>query len=272
MIKEIILSVSLLVGCFSHGQGWLPSGSRSMSMGNASVALNDAWSFFNNPGALGELEEFQAGLSYENRFLLKELQTQAAVVAVPLKTGVISLGGHMYGYDQFRSYKGGLGYSMALGENLFAGVQLNYQGIRLNENYGSTGKLTAEAGLNFHINTKWKVGVSVFNLGRQKLAAYADDRFSTIMRLGTSYAFSDKFLLAAEIEKDLEHKPRMKVGMDYQLVNNFFWRMGFATARPEFSFGFSYHFKQLYLDLGSSYDQILGWSPNFSLTYVLNKD
>lgn len=272
MIRSCFIALIVLLPLGSMAQGWLPSGSRSMSMGNASVTLTDVWGYFNNPAATAGVRELQAGISYENRFLLKELQTQAVAVAIPLKTGVLSAGGHMYGYTQFRSYKGGLGYSMPLGEKLFAGVQLNYEGIQLNENYGSRNSMTAEAGILAELTSKWKVGVSVFNLGRQKLSDYEDDRFSTIMRLGTSYMFSKKFLLAAEFEKDLEYKSRIKVGMDYEIVDKFFWRMGFATARSEFSFGFSYHFKKIYLDLGSSYDQILGWSPNFSLTYVKSKE
>jgi hypothetical protein len=255
----------------ASSQGWYPAGARSMSMANASVSHSDVWSYFNNPGSVAEIEELQAGLSYENRFLLKELQTQALAVAIPLKIGVISIGGHMYGYNQFRSYKGGIGYSMKLGEKLSAGVQMNYQGLSLNQNYGSRSSVTAEVGLYSRINDSWSFGASVINLGRSRLAEFEDDRFSTLMRLGTSYSFSRKVLISMEIEKDLDHKPRFKTGLEYTIVDEFFIRGGFATARPEFTFGFGYDFKIVRLDLGSSYDQILGWSPNFSLIYVGKK-
>ena len=58
----------------SVAQGWMPVGSRSNSMGNASVALTDVWAFHHNPAGLSELKNIHGGISYENRFLLKELQ------------------------------------------------------------------------------------------------------------------------------------------------------------------------------------------------------
>lgn len=270
-MRVAISIVSLLIAFTGNTQGWLPSGSRSMSLGNASSTFNDVWAYYNNPGAIGALEKLSVGLSYENRFLLKELQTQGLVAAIPLKVGVISVGGHMYGYNQFRSYKAGAGYSMALSEKLYAGVQLNYQGISLNENYGTKNTLTGEAGIYCKFNEKWKLGVSVFNLGRTKLSEFEDDRFSTIMRIGSSYAFSKKLLVALEFEKDLENDLRIKTGIEYNITEAFFARGGFATARSEMSFGFGYKFKVIQLDLGSSYDQILGWSPNFSITYQAKK-
>lgn len=266
-MNKLLIIISFLASITCYGQGWLPSGSRSMSMGNASSTLNDVWAFYNNPGALGDVSALSVGVSYENRFLLKELQTQGVAAAIPLKVGVVSVGGHMYGYDQFRSYKAGAGYSMALSEKIYAGVQINYQGIRLNENYGSKNTLTGEAGLYFKFNDNWKMGVSVFNVGRAKLAEYEDDRFSTIMRLGSSYSFSEKVLVCLEFEKDLENELRIKTGIEYQILKAFYARGGFATSRTELSFGFGYRFKVIQLDLGSSYDQILGWSPNFALTY-----
>ena len=214
-MRNGLILLALLISIPTFGQGWLPSGSRSMSMGNASATFNDVWAHYNNPGAIGAVEELTAGVSYENRFLLRELQTQGLVVAVPLKVGVISVGGHMYGYNQFRSYKAGAGYSMALSEKIYAGVQLNYQGIALNENYGTKNTLTGEAGLYCKFNERWKLGVSVFNLGRARLADFEDDRFTTVMRLGSSYSFSKKLIVALEFEKDLEYDLRIKTGIEY---------------------------------------------------------
>lgn len=253
-------------------QGWLPSGGKSMSMSNASVSVFDEWAHFNNPGAVGASDQVMVGISYENRFLLKELQGQSVVAVIPMKLGAISVGGHMYGYRLYRSFKGGVGYSLPLAENFYAGVQLNFQGIQLSENYGSKNTMTAEAGLYYKIKDNWNVGISVFNLGRAKLAEFNDDRFSTVMRFGTSYLFSDKFLVSAEVDKDLEFKPRFRVGLEYQIVENFFTRAGVATNRTEMSFGFGYRMKTIEFSIGSAYDQLLGWSPHFSISYKGKKE
>lgn len=257
--------------CFSQtvvfSQGWTPAGGRSMSMANASVAFNDVWAYHNNPGALADVDRFTIGLSYENRFLLKEMQNQAVALAIPLKVGVVSIGGHFYGYSQYRSVKAGAGYSLKLAEKLYAGVQLNYQGLQFSNNYGSKSTLTAEAGVYAKITEKWKMGISVFNLGRTKLAEFQDDRFTTVLRLGTAYHFSKKLIVSGEFDKDLDYDLRFKLGVDYQLVDCFYVRGGFASAPTEVTFGFGYHFKQVHLNIGSAYNQNLGWSPHFSLLF-----
>ena len=127
--------------------------------------------------------------------------------------------------------------------------------------------MTAEVGIYAKFTKNWKLGISVFNLGRAKLSDFEDDRFSTIMRLGSSYLFSDKLNLAVELEKDLDYDLRFKTGLEYEVINNFFVRGGVATSPIEVTFGFGYHFKQIHLDLGSAYHQILGWSPHFSIVF-----
>lgn len=260
----------LLTGFIFKGsaQGWLPMGSRSNSLANASVTISDAWAFHHNPGALGELKTMSVGVSYENRFLLKQLQSQGFVFAQPLKVGVISVGAQLYGYNQFRTQRIGAGYSLKLADFLYAGVQLNYQGLILNENYGSNHSMSAEAGIQAIITPKWKVGISVFNLGRAKLSSYQNDRYTTLMRIGTSYMVSDKVMIMAEAQKNVDFKTDFKGAVEYQAFKNFYLRLGASSAPIDFTFGFGYKWKVISIDLGTAYHQTLGWSPNFSLTYV----
>jgi hypothetical protein len=269
MIKKLIFLFGL-IPLHSLCQGYTPFGARMASMGNAGVALEDMWSYHHNPAALTGVENFSVGLAYENRFLLRELQSQALTVVLPLKTGVISVGAQMYGYELYRSQKAGMGYSLKLSEKFSAGIQMNYQGIRLTDNYGSKHTVTAEAGVMGEITEDWKIGMSVFNLGRAKLAEFADDRFSTVMRLGTSYTLS-KVVFVAEAEKDLDHAMRIKGGFEYEPIDHFYFRFGAGSKPVDISFGFGYKWRFLQLDLGSSYHQQLGWSPHFSLNYSSQK-
>lgn len=272
MIKKyyLILFCSLFTQLV-FSQGWMPTGARSNALGDASVTLVDAWAFHHNPGALGELKSMSIGISYQNRFLLKQLQSQGIVYAQPLKVGVLSVGAQFYGYDQYRTQRIGAGYSMKLADFLFAGVQLNYQGLQFNSNYGSNHSISAEAGLQALVTEKWRIGVSVFNIGRAKLSDFEDDRYTTMMRLGTSYTISDKVIVLAEAYKDLDFKVNFKGGVEYQAFDNFFIRAGAASAPVEFTFGFGYKWKVIQLDLGSAYSQQLGWSPSFSFSYISTK-
>ena len=255
---------------FSFCQGWLPMGSRSHALGNASVAIDDIWAYHHNPANLVSVKKLGLGLSYENRFLLKELQSQGFVVALPLKAGVISIGLQSFGFKNFRTNRLGLGYSMKLAEFLSCGVQLNYHQVRLTDAYGRKDALTAELGLRADITDNWKVAFSIFNLTRTKISEFSEDRLTTLMRLGTQYTFSEKVMLVAELEKNIEFPVRFKTGIEYSPIRKLFLRGGFATQPIEISAGLGYRFKeQFQLDLGSAYHQILGWSPNFSFTYLM---
>lgn len=271
-MTRLLFSIAILsTTFFGFAQGWNPVGARSQSLANASVCLTDVWAFHHNPGALAYIDKTSVGLSYENRFTLKELQTQGFVVAHPLKKGVLSVGGQFYGYQLYRSTRIGLGYSMLLTEKLAAGVQINYQGLRISD-YGSQGTLSGEIGLLAKINDEINIGFSIFNANRAKLSSFQDDRYSTYLRLGLSYKLSSKVMLLAEAEKEVQSQIRPKGAIEYEVVKNFKLRLGAAGNPTELTFGIGYAFaKGFQLDAGSAWHQILGWSPHVGLTYGFNK-
>jgi len=262
----LIISVFFSIS-FSFSQEYHYVGARSGSMANASVALVDGWSFFHNPGALGAVDKPEFGVSYESRFLLKDLQSQSVAFVFPIKIGVLSVGALLSGLDVYRTTKIGTGYSLKLTDKLFAGVQLNYQDVRFAGNYGSKYTVSAECGIYFKMTERWKFGVSVFNLNRARISSALEERLPTVMRLGTTFEISPKVLFAVEIEKNSDFQARLKSAVEYKPIKNFFLRGGFTSKPIEFTFGFGYRFRKIQLDLGSAYHQLLGWSPNFSLTY-----
>jgi long-subunit fatty acid transport protein len=260
---------------FAHNlqcQGYSFSGSRSQALANASVCLSDVFAYHNNPANAAGQKEVSFGLAYENRFLLKELQHQSYAVLIPLNFGVLSVGGNSFGYLDFRTFKNGVGYSMKILEELSLGVQINHHLIRLAAPYGLNQTVTGELGLSYKVTEAWNFGMAVFNIGRNELIDNPIERYSTSMRLGTSYKISNMVLAVAEIEKDISHPLRFKSGIEYSPDNNLLFRIGFATNPIELSFGIGWVFSDRYfLDFGSQFHQVLGWSPNFSFRFDINK-
>lgn len=268
----IICFTVLLINFNTFSQGINFSGSRSNSLANASVCLDDVYAFHNNPANLVSIKDVSIGVSYENRFLLKELQNQSIAIAIPIQRGVISIGGNSFGYRNFRTIKTGVGYAMSLTDDLSMGVQMNYLMVRLPEAYGVGQTLTGEFGFGYQINSNWGFGLSIYNVGRNKLTELPEDRYSTTMRFGTKYLVSTKTMILAELEKDVEHPLRSKIGIEYLPFNSLAFRAGFATEPIEMSFGIGWNISEKYnLDFGTQYHQTLGWSPNFSFKYVIVK-
>jgi len=271
MLHKLLL-LFFTTSCFlSFSQGWTPVGARSSALGTASVCLDDVWAFHHNPGALATVKTLSAGAYYETRFLTKELQTQGLVVAVPLKTGVISVGAQLYGYEQYRNTRAGVGYSMGLGEKISAGVQVNMQLLKFGGNYGSSANATVEAGILAEITKKWKLGVSVMNLGRQQIASL-DSRYTSVLRMGSFYAPSRKVNILFEVEKQVIHPVSFKGAVEYFPADQFVLRFGAHTGPTAFSFGMGYRKNGFFIDAGTNYHPVLGWTPNFGLTYQLRKN
>ncbi|TND02593.1 MAG: hypothetical protein FD123_4055 [Bacteroidetes bacterium] len=192
MKRFLFLSFLFPAFAFAGGDN-APLGARSAGFGHASVALGgDLWSAHNNQAGLAFIRDVEAGVFYENRFLVKALSMKAVAVAVPVKRGTFGFEGTSFGYTQYSETKAGLSYAMPFGEKFAAAVQMDYLGTRIGENYGRNSTFTGEIGFMARpVKNLW-VGGHLFNPVRSKLASFNDERIPTIFRLGANYTFSEK--------------------------------------------------------------------------------
>jgi hypothetical protein len=263
--------------CFSAGLSLFagnedyPIGARSSALGNASVSLSDVWSAHHNQAGLAFVHDPAAGVSYENRFLLKEISVRGGVVALPIKAGTFGLCITNFGYSLYSENKYSLSFAKAFGKKLSAGIAMDYLSTKIAEGYGSRGSLAAEAGIIAKPLKGLTMGVHVFNPTRSKISAYDDERLPTIIRLGGDYLFSDKVRLAAEVQKDIKYKAEFKAGIEYLPVKELYLRIGLSTNPVLSTFGFGLNLKNLKIDFAASYHQTLGLSPQLGLSYSFKK-
>ncbi|MEN9400986.1 MAG: hypothetical protein RL632_2089 [Bacteroidota bacterium] len=247
-------------------------GARSISLGTSTVAITDVWTYQSNPGALADINKMTFSAAYQCRFLLKEMQSQGMVYAQPIPKGVLSAGFAMNGNSTLRVIRCGFGYSLTLFEKLSAGVQLNYQSTAIAENYRRSATFTAECGVLIRLTENCKIGASVSNIGRAKLASFQEERLPTKMRIGTSVQLSKSVLLSAEAEKELEHPLRFKVGAEYLPHRMVALRTGCLTNPIALSAGFGFLWTSFRLDFATQYHQVLGWTPQITFTYHGKKE
>lgn len=274
MIKRLSLSLLLLslirVSGFATGENW-PVGGRSAGMSNASVALYDLWSIGQNQAGLAMLKDISAGIYYENRFGLKNLGFKAGAFALPTKSGTLGVSVANYGYSQYNENKIGIAYAKSFGERFSAGIQLDYLSTSIGENYGNASTLAAEIGLRYQVNSKITIGTHVFNPTRAKLASYNDERAPTIFKLGLLYTFSNKLIVAIESEKDIQYNPVVKAGIEYHPISSLYFRTGISTYPVQNSFGFGIAVSNFNIDFATTYHRTLGFTPQVSLVYHINK-
>jgi hypothetical protein len=243
------------------------AGGRAAAMGNACAALSDGWSGFNNQAGLGWCRNLSAGTYYENRFFLKELGIKAIGVVLPVKKGGFGLNFRYFGFSEYNEIRTGLAFGMRFGNSFSAGIQLDYQRFHIGNDYGTANLFTFEIGLQYRVKEQLYLGVHIFNPVPVKLTDDPVERLPTVIRLGIAWQSSKNLTVSAEVEKDLVNRPIIKAGLEYHFVNPLFIRIGFLTNPSEFTFGFGLEFGNLSFDVASSYQMLLGFSPQGSIIY-----
>lgn len=267
---RITFTLILFIGFFNIALAsgeWNAAGGRSAAMGFSSAAVSDFWSINNNQAGMAFYDKTAAGVYYENRYLIKELGMQTGAFTLKTRYGVI---GATVGYTGDASYnttKAGLAYALKFGNRLSAGIQLDYIGTTLGEEYGKRSNITFDAGIMVRITEQLTFGAHTFNPMHVKLSDYNNESIPATLNAGFAYTFTDKLVLTAEAYKNSDFPMEFRSGAEFKMGSIAYARLGLSTNPARYTFGFGLEMKNFTVDLSSSYHQQLGYSPQFSLQY-----
>lgn len=247
-------------------------GARASAIGNAGISLSDGWSAAHNPAGLGFVRNLTTGIGYENRFLLKELGTRGAVLALPVKAGTIGLSLSNFGYALYQENSYRFSAGKALSPAFSMGMSIDYLHTRLGEGYGNRSGIVATIGIQAKPLKNLVLAAHIYNPTRNKWIKSAEERIPTVMKAGMAYHFSSRVLCVVETEKNLAKKPLLKAGIEYMPLDNFYLRIGMNTNPAQSTFGIGCFIKNLQLDLAFTYHQSLGLSSQIGLSYLFTKN
>jgi len=261
----IILILCVCLAYTLKCQNYYPSGARSAAMGHASVSMVDFWAAFNNQAGISEINHICAGVYFENKYLIKNLNLKSAALIIPVSKGVFSISILNFGNHLFHENKYGLAFAKSFSKTLYTGIQLDIIETNIGDVYGKKYNGTFEAGICVKLNNKITIGVHCFHPLNVKLADYNNERISAIFRYGISYHVSEQIDLTSEICKNIYSKPVLRMGFEYELNKFAVIRTGISTNPMQQSFGIGLKHKGFIIDFSSSTHQVLGLSPQFSL-------
>jgi len=271
-MKRNLLAIGLCLLC-SHCIAWglvSPAGSRSSALGNCSVALQDFWSIQNNPAGIAAWNDIAIGISYENRFFMKELSFMNAVFALPInKIGVWSVSFSRFGFTDYCENKFGIGYAREFGPHLKIGLQIDYLYFKFTGNYANRQTVTFELGIQSDVTEKLCLGVYVFNPINMKINSLNKEKIPIIFRLGFSYKITKDFFATTELEYNSEMKYNYRIGLEYNALKGFFVRAGLYTNPATACFGVGYSIKWFTIDISAKMDQHTGVSLQNSMIFKL---
>ncbi len=274
-MKHFLISGLLALSSFTPIYAWdlhQPSGGRTSSLGNCSVALNGFWSCLNNPAGAAFHNNVSIGFAYQNKFMLKELGYKNIGTVFPLKVGVIAASASQFGYSLYNENIIGLGFARNFGPKLKIGLKLDYLLFKLSEEYDNKSTATFEIGLQYQINESLCLGAYVFNPINVKLKTLHKDKIPIIMRLGLSYFVNKEFMITSEIEENFENDFSYRLGLEYEIYKNFFIRSGFQFKPELFTFGIGYDYDRYIIDVCAQMNQALGASLSCSFVFNIKRN
>lgn len=267
-----LLVISLLaVGAGRTQNGVLPMGSaQSMAMGGAGVAFGGAHSIWRNQASLAGLSGPTLIAMGEQRFLLSEIRSVAAGAAFPTASGTFALSVDYFGFDAFNQQQIGLAYGRKLLDEVSIGARFLFLNTRIPD-YGQRGHLTFEVSVLAELLPELSLGAQIHN--PLQLEVTENETLPTIFTLGLTWQPSDDVLISSELEKDIDFPARVKIGVQYRLIEAFSLRVGIGTNPTTPGFGLAYQFDSgLSLNIASSHHPYLGFTPGFDVTYRLGGD
>ncbi len=272
-MKRIILTSILLLSAMLNSNAWefiQANSGKTNSLGKCSVTLQDFWSVHHNPAGFASYKDFSFGISYENKFLLKELGTKKAGLLLPTNYGTIGVSFSQFGYNHYNENIVGLGFARSFGSNLNIGLKFYYLFILFSDNYEKKSAPTFDVGIQYKINESLHIGAYLFNPANVKFRSIHKDKIPIIMRLGLSYFVNDNFLICSEIEENFNDNFSFRFGLEYEIYKDLFFRSGFQLMPELLTFGIGYNYKWFIADISAHMNQELGASLSCSLNFRIN--
>ena len=266
MTRIFITIIIALASLCSHAQS-SSEGGRAAALSGAAVTLEDSWSAFHNQAGLANIKGFTAGAFFQNRFLIKELGDRGVFAATKVRNSTFAFSYQSFGYSAFNQSRVGLAYAMPLSENFSVGLQMNYHSLRIAEGYGVSRSFSAEGGFLYKLNKNLHLAGHIENINRARLSEFNDERMPSVLTLGAHYIFSEKVKLICQARQVTDQKINIVGGIEYDIAESIVVRAAGGANPTATSFGFGWKNKFLRADVAATYNSILGFSPQISLTY-----
>ncbi|MFN3405447.1 MAG: hypothetical protein ACK40G_15210 [Cytophagaceae bacterium] len=264
-----MLSICLLVMVYSGRAGGDPvsAGARNKSLAQASSALADEWSLYNNPAmSVHAKTGLVFGFDFENRYGISELNRATLVYLHPFNNSSLSAGFTRFGNALFNETRLLLGFSHLV-DNYSFGARAEYYQLLIEEQQ-SVNKLLLTIGGSAKLGNHLLIGASLYNLNQAKMNKANREYMPTVLRLGIAYEPDKKIKLYGETEKDVRYKPMFKAGGEYFFTENFHIGTGFSSEPSRWYLGTGIQWKGFKWQYTGSYHLTLGFTHTMSISIV----
>lgn len=254
----------------SFGQNGLTQiGARPAAMGYAYATEADAWSFFSNPGGLGQLNELSSFFAYENKYGVEGFNSMGAGLVSNLAIGSFGVGAFRFGDDLYNEQAVAFGYGNKFGIASL-GIKANYLQYNI-EGLDSRGVLMIDFGGIATITDQLIFGAYIRNINQAQVSELEDERAPTSLNAGVSYRPFEKLHLNIEAEKDIEYDATIRIGTEYLIFEKLAVRAGINTEPFTNYAGLGFRTARLFIDYAVTKDRFIGYSHQASVIFKMKE-
>lgn len=275
MKKNVFIIICFILGASSpifSFYKYNAIGAVASGLGHNSVTLPDLWSVVNNQSGMVFLEKPMVGMTYEERFQIKELGVKSLAGVYPTKEyGAFGACVMHTGDDVYSEMRATVGYAMRLGANFSVGVAFDYWGISVTGDTEGTsgGTVTGAIGAMGKVYENLWLSVHLYNPFAVKLKQNnLEERLPVLFCFGMRYHFSKQTFAVVEIEKDTAYKARVKCGVSYSPLKKIDLRVGIATNPIVYSLGVGYSLSHFTINASFYKHRYLGYTPSLGVRYT----
>ncbi|MDR1592118.1 MAG: hypothetical protein LBS16_04445 [Prevotellaceae bacterium] len=245
--------------------------SGSASIAETSVADGRRWMPFHNPANLGYLDNTEVGLTFENRFFIKELSTKIAHAGIVTGKVNIGVGVSHFGYSVYHDILAGAALARNFSDRFAIGVQFNYFTSYFVQENRYRGALLGQIGANIKINTRLNVAFNAFNPFLTNIKTETSvKKLPSVYSLGTSFFFSESLVWRTQADKNLNANYRFATGFEYYFRDVFTLKLGvYGYDYLVSCLGAGLRFGNFFFDLNAEMHPQLGINTMGMLRYKL---
>lgn len=249
----------------------LNAGARQTAMAYSGVSLGGIWSLYYNPAGLIAVKSSSFGISYENKFMVKDLNTASCAIAIPSMKGTFGAACSYFGGTRYNEKKYAIAYAHTLTENLSAGILVDYYSASLPEKYDDCSTVAGEIGMLANPFEKLSIGMHIANITSSNYKNHSNGSVPQFFRTGASWK-EEHFILSAQAQLGKKQETIISVATEISIIKCLAIRMGIVNHESmSYTFGFGYTNQNLRTDIAFVHHQVLGLSSCFSLIFSFSR-
>ncbi len=241
------------------------------SVAQTSVADVGSWNAFHNPAMLGYIRPVDLTVSYENRYLLKELSTKS--IQAGFSTRHINVGASFayFGYSLYHEMLSGIDLARDFSGRFALGIGFDYYMAYVAATGEYHGALLGRMGLSLCLVEKLVIGFSTFNPFQNNIRLELTEKsMPSVYSLGTTYSILPELLWRTQIDKEISSRYRFATGFEYLMLERILAKVGGYATGGIFvpCLGFGFKVRDYSADLDCELHPILGLTAKMALHFA----